>query len=424
MKRIVLIVITFICKLALSFFLFSTASFADEHFSQNFNVFLKQHELPGAVVLIKRGDKTIHYKAYGKVNLKQPEDMQKDAIFRLFSMSKPITAVALLQLVDQGKVALNDDIRKYLPAFKPFEHDGKQQIITIHQLLTHTAGFGYGGGTRSWIDIRYLLANPLSRSNSTQDMVNDLSGIDLKFVPGQKFEYSIASDIQGAIIEAATKVPLDRYLQQHIFTPLQMKDTGFYVPKNAQHRLVDMYEYDADTAAEALVFDKSKISLSETALKSKYLKKPTFLSGGGGLVSTAADYSNFVTMLQNKGKFDGKTILSSALVESMLSSHIVGLPKHFLPSVYPGAGFGYGIGIMEAAGGIRNQGSFFWAGLGGTIFWADPVADLQVVVMMQVEDGWIALDRWMTTAVHEMLERLGNQPPRGLKSEVQHPTSR
>ena len=413
-----------LCELALSLLLFSTASFADEEFSQSFNALLQQHELPGAVVLVKRGDKTLLYKAYGKVNPKQSTDMQKDAIFRIYSMSKPITAVALLQLVDQGKVGLKDDIRKYLPEFKPFEHDGQQQIITIHQLLSHTAGFGYGGGTKNWIDIRYLLANPLSRNNSMQDMVNDLSGIDLKFVPGRKFEYSIASDIQGAIIEAVAKVPLDKYLQQHLFAPLQMKDTSFYVTKGAQHRLVDMYEYEADTAAEALVFDKSKISLSETAVKSKYLKKPTFLSGGGGLVSTAADYSNFITMLQNKGEFSGKAILSGAMVEAMLSSHITGLHKHFLPRVYPGAGFGYGIGIMEVAGGIRNQGSFFWAGLGGTIFWADPVADLQVLVMMQVEDGWIALDRWMTTAVYEMLERTGNSSPRVLESKVQHPGGR
>ena len=411
-----------LCKLALGLFLFSSASFADEQFSKSFNALLKQHELPGAVVVIKRGDQTIHHKAYGKVNPTQPKDMQDDAIFRIFSMSKPIVAVALLQLVDQGKVALEDDIRKHLPEFKPFEHGSKQQIITVHQLLSHTAGFGYGGGTRNWIDIRYLLANPLSRSNSLQDLVDDLSGIDLKFVPGRRFEYSIASDVQGAIVEAVAKVPLDSYLQQHVFGPLQMKDTRFYVPKLSAHRLVDLYEYDVDTAAEARAFNKSKISFSEAGAKSKYLKKPALLSGGGGLVSTAADYSNFVTMLRNKGQFSGQTVLSSALVEKMLSSHITGLDKHFLPKIYPGAGFGYGIGVMEVSGELRNKGSFFWAGMGGTLFWADPVADLQVVVMMQVEDGWIALDQWMTDAVYKMLDRLGNLSPRGLAHEVPQPT--
>lgn len=415
---------TALWKLALSLFLFSTASVADPVFSQNFNALIKQHDLPGAVVLIKRGDTAIHHQAYGKVNREQPKEMRTDAIFRIYSMSKPITAFALLQLVDQGKVRLDDDIRKHLPDFAPFEHDGKPQVITIHQLLTHTAGFGYGGGIKNWIDIRYLLANPLSRRNSLRELVDDLSGIELKFVPGQRFGYSVASDIQGAIIEAVAKVPLDSYLQQHVFGPLQMKDTGFYVPKSEQHRLVDMYEHETDSLSEALVFNKSKITFAEAGAKSKFLKKPALLSGGGGLVSTAADYSNFATMLANGGTFGGKTLLSRALVDLMLSSHTRGLNMSFLPHVYPGAGFGYGIGVMEAAGGTRNPGAFFWAGMGGTLFWVDPVADVQVIVMMQVEDGWIALDRWMTTEVHDLLKRQGIASPRTVAVESRPPGDR
>lgn len=406
--------------LALSLFLFSTASLADEPFSQKFNALLKEHALPGAVVLIKRGDTTVHHQAYGTVNREKPAEMQKDAIFRIYSMSKPITAFALLQLVDRGKVSLDDDIRKHLPEFAPFEHDGKPQVISIHQLLSHTAGFGYGGGLKNWIDIRYLLANPLSRRNTLRALVDDLSGIELKFVPGRKFGYSIASDIQGAIIEAVAKVPLDQYLRENVFVPLQMKDTGFYVPRSEQPRLVDMYEHETDSLEEALVFNKSKITFAEAGAKSRFLKKPALLSGGGGLVSTAADYSNFATMLANGGTFGGRTLLSSALVNLMLSSHTRGLSTSFLPRVYPGAGFGYGIGVMEDSGGARNPGSFFWAGMGGTLFWVDPVADVQVIVMMQVEDGWIALDRWMTTEVHELLKRQGSASPRAVASESRH----
>lgn len=394
-----------LCKLALSLFLFSTASVADPLFSQNFKALIKQHELPGAVVLIKHGDTTIHHQAYGAVNREQAAEMRKDAIFRIYSMSKPITAFALLQLVDQGKVSLDDDIRKHLPDFAAFEHDGKPQVVTVHQLLSHTAGFGYGGGIKNWIDIRYLLANPLSRRNSLREMVDDLSGIELKFVPGQRFGYSIASDVQGALIEAVTRMPLDAYLQQHVFAPLQMKDTGFYVPKSEQYRLVDMYEYEADSLDDARVFNKSKITFAEAGAKSKFLKKPALLSGGGGLVSTVADYSNFATMLANGGRFGGRTLLSRALVDLMLSSHTRGLDMSFLPRVYPGAGFGYGVGVMEASGGPRNPGTFFWAGMGGTLFWVDPVAKVQVIVMMQVEDGWIALDRWMSAEVHDLLKR-------------------
>lgn len=396
-------------KLSLSLFslcLISASTLANNHFSDNFNSFIAKHKLPGAVVLIKKGDETVHYNAYGKVNVEQNPLMKEDAIFRLFSMSKPITAVALLQLVDQGKIALDDDIRKYLPSFEPFEYEGEQQTVTIHQLLSHTAGFGYGGGLKNWVDIRYLLANPLSRNNSLNDLVDDLSGIDLKFIPGSKFEYSIASDIQGAIIESVTGIPLEKHLQKSLFSPLNMMDTGFYVPKNKQHRLVDMYEYAASKFEEAFEINPEKIEFSETGKNSEYLEEPTLKSSGGGLVSTALDYSNFVTMLQNKGIFNGKSILSEPLVEKMLSSKTVGLDTHFLPRLYQGVGFGYGLGIKESSGDTRNKGSFFWAGMGGTVFWADPVADLQVVVMMQVEDGWIALEKWLIPQVYKMIKTL------------------
>lgn len=395
-----------LCQAVLSLSLLSTSTFATDQFTDNFNALITQYKLPGAVVIIKKGDKTIHYNAYGKVNvdLDLAPSMKKDAIFRLYSMSKPITAVALLQLVDQEKILLTDDIRTYLPDFEPFEFEGDPQIVTVHQLLSHTAGFGYGGGIKNWVDIRYLLANPLSRGNNLTDLVDDISGIDLKFTPGSKFEYSIASDIQGAIIEAVSNMPLDEYLQKNVFTPLNMKDTGFYVPKSDQHRLVDMYEYDARTFEEAYVFNSEKILFSETGKESEYLEQVELISGGGGLVSTAIDYSNFVSMLQNKGQFNGKTILSALLIEKMLSSKTTGLDTHFLPRVYQGAGFGYGVGIKETSGDIRNKGSFFWGGMGGTIFWADPVADIQVVVLMQVEDGWIALEKWLIPEVYKMVE--------------------
>ena len=393
-----------LCQSILILYFLSLSTIASDQFTDSFTSMIKQHQLPGAVVLIKKGNNIIHYDAYGKVNVEQAQLMKKDAIFRLYSMSKPITAVALLQLVEQRKVSLEDDIRKYLPGFEPFEFEGENHIVTIHQLLSHTAGFGYGGGIKSWVDIRYLLANPLSRSTTLTDLVDDLSGIDLKFPPGSRFEYSIASDIQGALIEAVSGMRLDDYLQQHIFTPLNMKDTGFYVPKRDQHRLVDMYELDVGSFEEASIFKRENILFSEKGKDSEYLERPELMSGGGGLVSTTIDYSNFVTMLQNKGQFNGKSILSEHLVEKMLSSKTTGLDTHFLPRIYQGVGFGYGIGIKETSGDTRHQGSFFWAGMGGTIFWFDPIADVQVVVMMQVEDGWIALEKWLIPEVYRMIK--------------------
>lgn len=367
---------------------------------------LNTHHLPGLVLMIKHKNKLIHYNAYGKVNVDAQKEMSKDAIFRIYSMSKPMTAFALLQLVDSGQVSLTDDIRKFLPNVKPFEVNGEEHIVTIHHLLSHTAGFGYGGGIKNWIDIRYLLANPLSRGNTLDDMIDDLSGIDLKFAPGDKFEYSIASDIQGAIIEKVSGLPLKTYLSRNIFEPLNMTDTHFAVPKGQENRLVDMYEYDAGTFEEAYVFNKEKILYVEDGSDSEFLEEPTLISGGGGLVSTAKDYSQFLSMLMNKGMHGDSSLLSEALVEKMLSSQTQGLDTHFMPRVYQGTGFGYGVGTKETSGDTRKQGTFFWGGMGGTVFWGDPKSEVEVVAMMQVEDGWIALEKWLIPHVYQLIESI------------------
>ncbi|MBE0368964.1 MULTISPECIES: serine hydrolase domain-containing protein [Pseudoalteromonas] len=371
--------------------------------NQNIDALLNKYDLPGLVLKIKHRGEIIHYSAHGKVNVDNDKPITKDALFRIYSMSKPITAFALLQLVDSGKISLEDDIRTYLPKFQPFEVDGVKQVVTIHQLLSHTAGFGYGGGIKNWVDIRYLLANPLSRNNTLEDLVNDLSGIDLKFAPGEKFEYSIASDIQGAIIEKVAAMPLDTYLSRNIFTPLNMKDTHFSVPTEQAERLVDMYEYDAGTFEQAYIFNKEKILFVEKGSDSKFLEKPTLLSGGGGLISTATDYSQFVSMLLNRGKHNNAQLLSEELIDKMLSSHTKGLDTHFMPRVYNGTGFGYGIGIKEVTGDTRKQGTFFWGGMGGTIFWGDPQSELEVVAMMQVEDGWVGLEKWLIPQVYQLI---------------------
>jgi CubicO group peptidase (beta-lactamase class C family) len=316
--------------------IYAAQTSATAHLNASVEALLSQHKLPGLVLMVKHRNQLLHYQAYGQVNTEEPKPMEKNALFRIFSMSKPITAVALLQLVEQGKVSLDDDIRRYLPEFEHFEVDGQPQVVTVHHLLSHTAGFGYGGGISNWVDIRYLLANPLSRKNTLDDMVDNLSGIDLKFKPGERFEYSIASDIQGAIIEKVTGLSLDEYFQRHIFTPLNMQDTHFYVPQGKAHRLVDMYEYDASTFEEAYTFNQDKIQLVEQAKDSEYLHQPALLSGGGGLVSSAQDYSHFVSMLSNGGRFSGQQILSQELIDTMLSSKTQGLETHLFTQTVQG----------------------------------------------------------------------------------------
>ncbi len=396
---------------AYSHFSFSDDASSEHALSQtNFDTKVEQlidrYQLPGAVIQIKHKGKVVHFKAYGKKNVHNPEPVTTDSVYRIYSMSKPIAAVAVLQLVERGLVKLDEDIRTYLPQFAPFEVDGKEHIVTVHHLLSHTAGFGYGGGLSNWVDIQYLLANPLSRNNSLQELVGDLSGIDLKFAPGEKFEYSIASDIQGALVEAVTKQSLEDYLKTNIFEPLNMMDTGFYVTSQQKERFVDMYEYDAGTFEQAYVFNKDKLLFVESAQESDYLEKPTLISIGGGLVSTTQDYANFVTMLMNKGQFNGRQVVSQEMASVMLSSHTKGLNTHFMPRVYNGVGFGYGVGIKETSGDTRKQGTFFWGGMGGTIFWGDPKSDVQVVAMMQVEDGWVALEKWLIPEVYLMINEL------------------
>lgn len=377
---------------------------ANDQLEQKIADFVEENNLPGIVTLVKQGDEVLHFSAVGRVNVSSGPEIEKDAIFRVFSMSKPIVALGLLQLVDQRKLSLDDDIRDYLPALDPFEFDGQEYTVTVHQLLSHTAGLGYGGGFRSWAQFRYLISNPLSRSNTLGEMIDDISGIGLMFAPGQRWGYSIASDVQGALIEAISGLRLDEYLRRHVFEPLDMRDTGFWVPPEQAARLVDMYEYDAEGLTELVTFDPSEIEFQEFGRDSDYLAEPILLSGGGGLVSTAGDFSRFVQMLLAKGEFGDKRLLSVELSERMLSSHTRGLDTAFLPMVYPNTGFGYGIGIKEEQGDTRPQGSFYWAGMGGTVFWGDPEHELIVIAMMQVEDGWVALERWLIPEVYSLIE--------------------
>ena len=222
--------------------------------------------------------------------------------------------------------------------------------------------------------------------------------------PGGLCVYFIDSDIRGAMVEQVPGLSVYEYFLHYICTPLNMQDTRFYVPQSQAHRLVDMYEYYASTFEEAYTFNQDKIHLVEQAKDSEYLHRPALLSGGGGLVSSAQDYSNFVAMLSNGGRFNGQQVLSQKLINTMLGSKTQGLETHFLPRLYKGAGFGYGVGIQQTMTEYRQPGSFFWAGMGGTLFWSDPQTQLQVVAMMQVEDGWIALEKWLIPQIYQFID--------------------
>ncbi|MCC2616536.1 beta-lactamase family protein [Aestuariibacter halophilus] len=390
--------------------LFSVPVLATTSLSSEIDHFLDQHDLPGMVLWVQHDGEVVHFDAHGEVNTEANTAMTREHLFRIFSMTKPITAVAVMQLAEQGRIKLDEDIRTYLPKFDPFEVDGTAQTVTVHQLLSHTAGFDYGGGFDSWAGLRYLLANPLSRGNTLDELVDDVSGIELFFAPGTRWRYSIASDIQGALVEKVSGLPFDEYLRRHVLTPLAMHDTGFVVAPEDTHRLVDAYEHEVSTFEEAKTFSADNIAFIEAGEDSDYLDKPTLMSGGGGLVSTAQDYAHFVTMLASGGRFNGQQILSEASVDALLTSYTTGLDTQFLPRVYPDAGFGYGLGVQEKDTPWRAKGSFFWAGQGGTLFWSDPKRKVQVVAMMQVEDGWIALEQWLLPRIDRLIQPSQSNP--------------
>ncbi|MCO7223371.1 serine hydrolase [Pleionea sp. CnH1-48] len=360
--------------------------------------YVTEHQFPGAVTMIMKDDKIIHYSSVGYNNIKQKKELKKNDVFRIYSMTKPIVSVAVLQLVQQGKIKLDEDIRTYLPDFEPFEFDGKEHTITVHQLLSHTAGLGYFGGFSNWVDFMYLLLDPNDRDNTTDGLISDVSGIGLKHKPGAQWRYSIASDIQGALIEKVTGQRLGDYLKQHIFDPLEMNDTAFWVAAANASRLVDMYEYE-----------DGEVSFGEFGNRSEYLEEPSLHSGGGGLISTTSDYAKFVSMLMHKGQYKNHRILSESLVNTMLSSHTENMDTWLLPKLYPGTGFGYGLGVKEATDGHRAKGSFYWAGKGGTFFWADPSQNLVVVVMTQLEDGWRKMDRWLVPEVYALIDNMKDE---------------
>ncbi len=379
-------VVTFLITSSL---LVSAAS-AEEMLAKDIESYLSQNQFPGMVTLVLKNDEVVHFSAIGFNNLEKKSAIQKDHIFRIYSMTKPIVALALLQLVEAGKVHLDADIREYLPALEPFEFADEEVTITVHQLLSHTAGLGYFGGFTSWNDFLYLVLAPNDRDNTTDEMISDVSGIELKHKPGAQWRYSIASDLQGAIIEKVTGQRLEVYLQQHVFKPLGMTETSFIVSQSMAPRLVDMYEYE-----------DQEVDLSELAGKSDYLEAPNLHSGGGGLVSTATDYAKFVQLLLHKGQYQNKRIIGAKYVEMMLSEHTKGMDTWLLPRLYINSGFGYGIGVKVGEQDVRPQGSFFWAGKGGTFFWGDPKNNIVVVGMIQLEDGWRKMDRWLTPKVYQ-----------------------
>lgn len=348
--------------------------------------YVEQGELAGIVSMVARKGKVVHFEKVGDLNMETGEDIQLDSIFRIYSMSKPITTVAAMMLYEEGKFQLTDPVQDYLPEFKDvmvLNEEGKlekqERPFTIQMLMSHTAGLTYGVFGNTTVDQQYQKAGIL-RDQDLAEMVSDLGKIPLQYQPGTRWHYSVSVDVLGRLVEVISGQPLDQFLDQRIFRPLGMRDTFFEVPADKLHRFGTNHQYNAET---------KKLEIMDKPASSKFANNVTFFSGGGGLLSTAEDYMRFSQMMLNGGELDGVRILGSKTVDYMTRNHLSGifaLRSGESALNRPGSGFGLGFGVVVdpvAAGVISSAGEYYWGGAAGTIFWIDPVEELIAIVMVQ-----------------------------------------
>ena len=357
-----------------------------DHIQTNY---LDTGKLPFASLLVGRGDDVAHQWSSGVAD---------DAIFRIMSMTKPITSVAFMQLVEQGKVALTDPVAKYIPEFArlgvfvagggniPFVSRPPTTPMRIVDVLRHTTGFTYSFQERSNIDAAYRKSSLESWTKATsQSFIDTLATIPLEFDPGTQWNYSVSTDLLGILIERISGQSLPDYFRDHIFAPLAMNDSFFTVPADKAARIPQCFVYDAETTTKLL---------DEAGAGSLWAKGWSFNSGGGGLASTVGDYHRFCRMLLNGGALDGVQIISPKTLELMTANHLPGgkdltqLSKSlFSEAEMAGIGFGLGFATtIDSAATLTpcSNGDFYWGGMYTTAFFVDPVEDIIMIFMTQL----------------------------------------
>ncbi|MGO9275423.1 MAG: serine hydrolase domain-containing protein [Terriglobia bacterium] len=353
-----------------------------------------QKQLAGIVTILARHGKMVEERTYGKKDIASGAPMTRDTIFRIFSMTKPVTGVAMMILYEEGKWHPLDSVSKYIPefahlkVFKGVDESGKMILEdpvhppTMRELMTHTAGFTYGFFGNTPVDKMYVDQH-LLQSQSLQEMIDKLAKIPLLYQPGTRWVYSVSMDIQGYIVEKLSGQSLPDFMQQHIFGPLGMKDTGFFVPQEKRNRFATLYASGQN--GELAVNQAPSVTADD------YATQPSMAMGGGGMVSTAEDYLRFAQMLLNGGELDGVRILAPATVELMTTNHLAPslMTGEFSigpVTIRPGLGWGYDCAVYTDpldADSVVGKGTFFWLGAADTWFWVDPTNDLIFVGMTQ-----------------------------------------
>lgn len=362
-----------------------------DHFERKY---IAPGKIAGCQILVARRGFPAYWRSFGQRDIARNKPVADDTLFRIYSMSKPITSIALMQLFERGYFQLNDAVERVLPEFRgqqvwqSGEGDSMELAdptapMTFRHVLSHTGGLSYGWEPHP-VDVAYREGGVDRGPGMTVDTFLERIGrMPLRFDPGSKWLYSLSTDVCGALVERLSGVPFDEYLRENIFKPLGMKDTAFHVSAENAERLAANYQRAADKSLE----------LIDDPMDSTYLTKPTFCSGGGGLVSTMADYYQFCDMLRRGGERGGERIIGSRTLSMMHMNHLPGgvdlghmAIDSFSETAYSGVGFGLGFAMTlgEVAAGGVGSGDYYWGGAASTIFWVDPAEDLVVIFMTQL----------------------------------------
>ena len=358
--------------------------------------YIDPKKIPGCQTLVARRGHVAYFGSQGLMDIERNKPVREDTIFRIYSMSKPITSVALMTLYEKGYFQLADPVHKFIPEWRhlqvytggvspTFETKKPDRPMTIRDLMTHMSGLTYGGDPRHPVDVAYQEQEVGGRGKGAtlRSMVEKMADLPLKFSPGTRWHYSLSTDVLGYLVEVMSGMSFDRYLQHNIFDPLGMVDTGFDLPEYKRERFAANYTRMPDKT----------LKLEDDPATSHYLTPRTFFSGGGGLVSTTADYYRFCRMLVNGGTLDGTRILGPRTLNLMTLNHLPG--NQDLTQLALGAfsetaneGIGFGLGFAVCLGEVASQSisanDYYWGGAASTIFWVDPTEEVIVIFMTQL----------------------------------------
>ena len=384
--------------------------------------YVENGKFPCAQVQVARGDQIVMRHTIGKADIEENIDLRDDAIFRIYSMTKPLTSIGLMQLYEKGELILEDPVERFIPAFsdpqvliggsylKPALRPA-QTTLTVRDMLMHTSGLTYGFHFSNNLDKMYrkskfgsIWGQKGDAKQTLEQTANKLGEMPLLFDPGTSWNYSMSTDICGRLIEVISGQNLDEYLTKNVTEPLGMVDTGFHVEKEKSHRFTSNYA----------ITPENPLTKIDDASSSDYLEPARFLSGGGGMVSTTDDYQRFVSMLLKGGELQGERIIGRHTLEFMTKNHLPGGAtlndvgqSTFTETAMEGMGFGLGFSVLEnpaANAALGSKGEFAWGGAASTRFWVDPVEEVTCIFMTQfMPSSYYPIRRELKATVYQAL---------------------